>query len=122
MKKLTLLLAHLRRWIARRRYERELWQTHAGNAFDVGQITDGWRSPELFVITRIKPQIPTALLAGGTAPCHSIRGVPLSKWPITLTIIIATVALAACSAHARIGETEAQIEKRYGKPVHTFSQ
>jgi len=36
--------------------------------------------------------------------------------------IIVSAALFASPAFARIGETEAQIEKRYGKPKFTFSQ
>lgn len=52
-----------------------------------------------------------------------------TKSPITLRFIIAVQILIAClawasSAFARIGETEAQIEKRYGKfipPVMTAS-
>ena len=34
----------------------------------------------------------------------------------TLSIAVAIVILAACAAQARLGETEAEIEKRYGKP------
>ncbi len=35
----------------------------------------------------------------------------------TLSIIMAAALLAVCNAQARIGETEAEITKRYGKVI-----
>lgn len=40
----------------------------------------------------------------------------------TIVLSTATLLLATSNVFARIGETEEQIEKRYGKPVRTLSQ
>ncbi len=34
-----------------------------------------------------------------------------------LSVIIATALLPLCDAHARLGQTEAQMEARYGQPI-----